>query len=109
VSENPTVEVVMTEVLEAIKSSCAPIEIEPDAQAEFLSVYQPKFGARLRTGSWHTDRANILTAAQQHGVIANAIATLRRQKRVDAAVLLEAGGLVRKHCSEVFKEGVWCS
>ena len=106
---NPTIEVVMTEVVDAITAACRPMEIESDAVARFLEMYQPKFHNRLNNGSWHADRNNVLLAARQHGIIANAIATLGHRARVDSAIFLEAGGLVQKHCNDVFGEGVWCS
>jgi hypothetical protein len=106
---NPTIDGVMTEVLDAIKSSCAPLEIDADAISAFVDTFQPRFDARLKNGSWHIDRNNVLQAARQCGVIANAIATLRHQENVDSPIFLEAGELVRKHCHEVFREGVWCS
>ena len=105
---NPTIDVVVTEILDAIKGSC-PTEIEETAIATFVERFQPKFNARLNNGSWHLDKANVLLAAQQYGIIANAIATLRRQTRVDSEVFLEVGDLVKKHCNQVFREGVWCS
>src|ERR1051325_3771370 len=105
---NPTIDVVMTEVMDAIKNACAPIEIEPTALSRFLDAFQPKFNARLNNGSWHVDKVNVLLAARQCGIIANALATLHHQERVDATMFLEAGELVKKHCNEVYREeGVW--
>lgn len=85
------------------------MSVDPASFTSFLDEYQPKFGARLAIGSWHIDRNNVLLAAQQVGVIASAIATLRRQKTINPAVLLEATEIVKKHCNDTFREGVWCS
>jgi hypothetical protein len=106
---NPTIDVVMHEVIEAITTACAPLAVDADAVSTFRDEFQPKFNARLTNGSWHIDKINVLLAARQCGVIAQAIATLRHQPRIDSAVFLEAGQLVRRHCNDVFKEGVWCS
>lgn len=108
-ASQPSIDEVMNEVLNAISKACAPLNIEAEARNEFLDTYQPKFSTRLSNGSWHADRGNVLLAAQQHGIIAKALATLRHETSVDEKVLMEAGALVRVHCRAVFREGVWCS
>lgn len=107
--DNPTIDAVMNEVLATIREGCAPMTVTAEAEAEFLRVYQPRFGARLEIGSWHNDKTNVLRASRQMGIIASAIATVRHETTASVAVIMEAGAVVRKHCQDVFREGVWCS
>jgi hypothetical protein len=104
---NPTVDVVMQRVVDAIREGCA-FEIDADAEAAFRERYTPSFGAKLEILSWEKGEPNVLKAARNHGVIAHSIATLRRQHRVDKDVLLTAGRIVQENCLLTYKEWVFC-
>jgi hypothetical protein len=104
---NPTVDVVMQRIVDSIRSGCA-LEIDDDAEAAFRERYTPSFGAKLEILSWEKGEPNVLKAARNHGIIAQSIATLRRQDRVDKDVLLTAGRIVQENCLLTYKEFIWC-
>jgi hypothetical protein len=107
IQENPSADVVMQQLVAAIRSGCE-FEIDADAEAAFLQRYTPSFAAKLQIMSWKKAEKNVMESAVQHGVLAQSIATLRRQERVDREVLLTAGLIVQEHCRFTFKEFIWC-
>jgi hypothetical protein len=104
---NPTVDVVMQRVVDAIRGGCA-FEIDDDAEAAFRERYTSSFAAKLEIMSWTKSEPNVLKAARNHGIIAQSIATLRRQDRVNADVMLSAGRIVQENCLLTYKEFIWC-
>ena len=104
---NPTVDVVMQQVVDAIRSGCA-FEIEDEAEAAFRARYAPSFEAKLQIIPWRKAEENVLKAARYHGIIAESIATLRRHDRVNKDVLLAAGLVVQENCFLTYKEMIWC-
>ena len=91
VGVNPTVETVLGEVTTQIKGACAPIPIDQDAIDDFLYTYTPLFARRLAVAVWDTEKGNVLTAAEQHGIIAKALATLGGATHVNVSVTRYAG------------------
>jgi hypothetical protein len=108
IQDNPSADVVMRQLVAAIKSGCD-LEIDADAEAAFLQRYTPSFAAKLQVIPWKKAEENVMKAGRQHGMIAQSIATLRRQPRVDRDVLLTAGLIVQENCRITFQEGIFCN
>jgi len=107
--ENPSVDEVLTEVASRIKASCSPIAIDTDALDDWFETYRPPFERRLSVARWNAEKANVLRAAEQHGLIAKALATLLGQNHVDVDTFRRASRLVTEHCRKRFAQGIWCS
>lgn len=104
---NPSADVVMQQLVAAIKSGCA-FEIDADAEAAFLKRYTPSFAAKLEIIPWRKAEENVMKAGRHHGMIAQSIATLRMMDHVDRDVLLSAGLIVQENCKLTFKEFIYC-
>src|SRR5688572_26702369 len=105
--DNPTIDVVMQRIVDEIRGGCA-FEIDDEAEAQFRKTYTPSFAAKLEILSWKKSEANVLKAARNHGILAQSIATLRRQERVNVDVLMTAGRIVQENCLLTYKEFIWC-
>jgi len=105
--EIPPVDVVMQQVVDAIRGGCA-FEIDDDAERAFRQRYTPSFEAKLQIIPWKKAEANVLKAAHNHGILAQSIATLRRQDRVNKDVLLTAGLIVQENCILTYQQSIFC-
>ena len=84
--------------------------IDEEGVERLRAQLTPIFDDRLKTaGAWQEAGNAVLTAARQMGVIANAIASLKREPTITAPVLEEAFFIARKHCNVTPKEGQWCT
>lgn len=110
VSVNPSADVVLAEVVAKIQESCQPVPIEQDAIDDWLYTFERPFTVRLSVALWDTEKPNVLSAAEQHGIIAKALARLRGVSSVNTEMLRTASQLVVDNCRERFGAvGVWCS
>ncbi|HEY1304618.1 MAG TPA: hypothetical protein VGF24_13745 [Vicinamibacterales bacterium] len=110
VAVNPSADEVLSEVAAKIKYSCQPTPIDQDAIDDWMQTYQRPFSVRLSVALWNDEKANVLSAAEQHGIIAKAIASLRDKRSVDVEVMRAASAVVVEHCRKRFGAvGVWCS
>jgi len=110
VAVNPKVDTVLAEVVATIQESCQPIPIEQEAIDDWLSTFERPFSVRLSVAVWDVEKSNVLNAAQQHGIIAKALATLRGVSTVNRDMLRTASQLVVDNCRERFGAvGIWCS
>ena len=109
---NPSVEDVLDEVVAAIEKGCD-LPIHGNATQRFKDRYRKAFNDRLVDPSdpdgWHRDRANVLAAAEQHGILAAAIARLNKSTEVEWVILKKASNIVENECHITFKQGAWCS
>jgi hypothetical protein len=110
VGVNPGIDEVITQVTWKIQESCKPVPVDQEAIDDWVSTYKTHFSDRLQTAVWDVEKKNVLNAAEQHGIIAKAIASLRGTSTVDKDILQEAAKVVVKNCDERFGAvGVWCS
>jgi hypothetical protein len=110
VAVNPGVDEVLSEVAAKIQYSCKPTPIDRDALDDWRKTYEKPFSVRLSVALWDDEKANVLSAAEQHGIIAKAIASLRDKPSVDVEVMRAASEVVVEHCRKRFGAvGVWCS
>jgi hypothetical protein len=107
IQDNPSADVVMQQLVAAIKSGCA-LDIDADAEAAFLQRYTPSFAAKLELIPWKKAEKNVMAAGRQHGILAQSIATLRKLDHVDRDVLLTAGLIVQENCRLIFRESIFC-
>ena len=110
VAVNPSVGEVLDEVAAKIRYSCQPTPIDQDALDDWANTYKTPFSVRLAIARWDDEKANVLSAAEQHGIIAKAIASLRDKSHVDVEVMRAASEVVVEHCRKRFGAvGIWCS
>jgi hypothetical protein len=108
---NPSVEEALTLVMKEMQAGSA-FPFDEESQKLIPSLYRRSFGERLQTPEvWADQRAAVLNAARQVGVIASALATLQFQpepRRVRKWMVDEAARLVERYCSIGEEEGQWC-
>jgi hypothetical protein len=110
VAVNPGIDEVVKQVTWQIQESCKPVPIDKEAIDDWVTTYKTHFSDRLHIAVWDVEKKNVLNAAEQHGIIAKAIASLRGTSHVDKDILREASKVVVKNCDERFGAvGVWCS
>ncbi len=107
--ENPTVDEALSQVWEAIKSG-ATLPFSDDALPVVPDRVRPSFEERLKVaGAWTRASRNVLAASRQLGIIATAIATLRRETVINRDVMENATTLVQGECRIDEREGRWCT
>ena len=107
---NPSIQSVIAEVTDTITAACKPVPVDQDAIDDWAYTYTPPFTRRLSVAVWDTEKANVLNAAEQHGIIAKALASLSGATHVDKTLLRTASKLVEDHCKQRFgTQGIWCS
>jgi hypothetical protein len=109
---NPNVEEVLNEVAAAIVQG-SDLPIDDGALDRFKNRYRKSFTDRLvdpsNPDAWFRARKNVLAAAEQHGVVAAAIARLNRASRIEWIMLKKASNVVENECHITYRQGAWCS
>lgn len=106
---NPPVETVLRILMDEMAVG-SPLPICEDGR-NVLIAYRTSFERRLEeAGRWQQEGGAVRHAARQLGVIASAIASLRREVEVSQTSVQEAARVVEAHCSiGTAGRGRWCS
>jgi hypothetical protein len=125
--KNPPVAQVLEQVVRSIQKGCRKIDrrrrLAKGCDDLFRRRYQLSFEARLaEEGSWARDKAQVLRAAELHGVIAAAAAQFSPKGTIPQTVFMKAAYMVEIECeqyvrlaqarrlkkNEPFFGGQWC-
>ena|SRR5688572_1514164 len=108
---NPTVDEAFALCFKKMDAAAASVFVHPEGHAALKERYYKSFKARLdEPDSWQTDGPNVLRAAYEIGVIAQAIANLHGSPVATAHMALRAGQVIEDECTLLFRaRGRWCT